>query len=443
VRCTRPGATPPPNPKGKSINTSELAQKCSIAIASTVAAWVNGRIRLPTTARGRVDFVPARRHRLAQRRKAVGLSQEALAEVVGVDRSTIVRWERADTEPQPWHRPRLARALKVSVEELAALLADVGEAPTPPNERLAYVLQHPGSVDLVAVAYLRERLARLDEQYDHTPSTLLLADAGQLYGQTVFLREHAGHLVRRELLAAEVEAATLMGQLVWDASLRRDHHTANYFFDQAIAAAARQRDAAGRALAELRKAYVALYGIGAPHDGLALAHRAAVAAGDSSRVIAGLAMLHVGEAYAMLGDGRACDEALGTAQEHFGRVAPDDPAGLLFSPSDHGRLSGSCFLFLGRPDKAEPVLEATRQMLKDQKKSTAIVLGNLALAGIRQRNVDAAVVRLHEAIDVVECNRGGGGLNIVLTAARELKPWRDEPLVQDVNDRLLGLMTAA
>jgi hypothetical protein len=105
------------------------------------------------------------------------------------------------------------------------------------------LIKHPGSVDLVAVAYLREQLQRLDERYEHTPSTLLLAEAGQLYGQTVFLREHAGSLVRRELLAAEVESATLMGQLVWDASQRRDHATANHFLDQAVAAALQRHDA--------------------------------------------------------------------------------------------------------------------------------------------------------------------------------------------------------
>jgi len=43
----------------------------------------------------------------------------------------------------------------------------------------------------------------------------------------------------------------------------------------------------------------------------------------------------------------------------------------------------------------------------------------------------------------VEVSRGGGGLNIVFTAARELNPWRNERVVQEVNDRLLGLMTAA
>lgn len=387
--------------------------------------------------------MPRRRHRLAQRRRAVGLSQEQLAEAIGVDRSTVVRWERADTEPQPWHRPNLARTLKVSIEELAALLTDVGEMPAPPDKRLAYVLKHPSSVDLVAVAYLRDRLHRLDEQYDHLPSTLLLAEAGPLYGQTAFLREHASNRVRRELLAAEVEAATLMGQLVWDVSQRRDHRTANHFFEQAIAAARESRDAPGEAHAELRRSYVALYGVGNPQVGLALAQRAAVAAEPSSHVIAGLAMLHAGEAKAMLGDAKSCDEALGAAETHFDQILPDDPASALFCPSQHGRLAGSCFLFLGKPEKAEPILDATRRTLKDRKKSTAIVLGNLALAGIRQRNIDAAVIRLHEAIDLVEQNRGGGGLNIVFTAARELRPWRNEQVVQEVNDRLLGLMTAA
>ncbi|GIH04349.1 hypothetical protein Rhe02_24160 [Rhizocola hellebori] len=52
----------------------------------------------------------------------MGLSQEALAEQLGVDRTTVIRWERGQSEPQPWQRPNLAMALKVSVEELAVLL---------------------------------------------------------------------------------------------------------------------------------------------------------------------------------------------------------------------------------------------------------------------------------------------------------------------------------
>jgi tetratricopeptide (TPR) repeat protein/transcriptional regulator with XRE-family HTH domain len=64
----------------------------------------------------------AKRQRLAQRRKAAGLSQEALAGVLEVERSTVVRWESGETEPLPWIRPKLARALRVSAEQLDGLL---------------------------------------------------------------------------------------------------------------------------------------------------------------------------------------------------------------------------------------------------------------------------------------------------------------------------------
>ncbi|MBB5935425.1 helix-turn-helix transcriptional regulator [Streptomyces zagrosensis] len=60
----------------------------------------------------------AKRMRLAQRRKSAGYSQEKLAERLGIERSTVVRWETAESEPQPWVRPKLAAALKVTLDEL-------------------------------------------------------------------------------------------------------------------------------------------------------------------------------------------------------------------------------------------------------------------------------------------------------------------------------------
>ncbi|MBI3688708.1 MAG: AAA family ATPase [Actinobacteria bacterium] len=66
----------------------------------------------------------ARRRGLAQRRRAVGFSQEHIAEHLGVDRSTVARWECGETLPQPYLRPKLAAALRLSSEELATLLAE-------------------------------------------------------------------------------------------------------------------------------------------------------------------------------------------------------------------------------------------------------------------------------------------------------------------------------
>lgn len=84
-----------------------------------------------------------RRTQLIERRKTLGLSQESLAETIGAETSTVARWERGETTPQPWHRPRLAEALKIAVEDVGGLLEN--EAPErPADERLRFVVQHPG-----------------------------------------------------------------------------------------------------------------------------------------------------------------------------------------------------------------------------------------------------------------------------------------------------------
>jgi transcriptional regulator with XRE-family HTH domain len=67
------------------------------------------------------------RQRLVSTRKAAGFSQERLAEVVGVERSTVQRWEHVETCPQPWVRPELARALGISGQELSELLDEPAE----------------------------------------------------------------------------------------------------------------------------------------------------------------------------------------------------------------------------------------------------------------------------------------------------------------------------
>jgi len=82
-----------------------------------------------------------RRRRLAERRKAAGFTQESLADVVGVNRSTVVRWERAASDPQPWHRPRLAAALALSVDGLAQLLGCTPEPEVLPGDGVVEVIR--------------------------------------------------------------------------------------------------------------------------------------------------------------------------------------------------------------------------------------------------------------------------------------------------------------
>ncbi|WP_407561235.1 helix-turn-helix transcriptional regulator [Streptomyces sp. 184] len=384
-----------------------------------------------------------KRVRLAQRRKACGFTQESFAEHLGVERSTVGRWESTDTEPQPWLRPRMARALNLADQDLQAMLDDVTVVPRQPSERMAFVLQNPTSADLVAVASLHEQVRQLDESYDTASSTSLMGAAGQVHGQVKVLRQHAANArVRRALYEVEADAAILMSQLVWDVSQRRDHQAPLRYLDEAVAAARHGRDTTTEAYAVLRKSFLALYGEKDPLRGGQLADQAATIAQFTSPSLTGLALLHVAEAHAMAGRLTACEAALKTADAQFHKVGEDDVAAPYYTVNEYNRLAGSCYLFLGLPARAEPILRTTATALGAKKKSQAITLGNLTLALIRQGKLDEAVVTMHRTIDAVELTRGGGGLNVAFSAGRELRPWRHESWAQELNDRLLALMAA-
>lgn len=371
----------------------------------------------------------------------LGFSQEQLAHRIGVERSTVVRWESGEREPRPWQRPKLAAILELSLDELDEILTAQASA-KPEAERLDFAMRNPAAVDLVTAAHLAQRVQQLNAEYDAAPSASLLADAGHCHSQITLFRGFAPYgRVRRELCVSAAESATLMGQLVWDASQRRDHAVSVQYFDQAISAAREVGDRILEAHAQLRKGFVALYGVKAPKEGLRLCNETAIVGRTASNVLSGLGFLHVGEAYAMLGERRACERALGSAEESFARVTDGDEALHMFSPTQLDRMAGSCYLFLGMYDKAEQILERSARSLVRWKKSQSIVLGNLALTYIRQGKSEEACGTLHEAIDLIQETRGGGGLNIAFTAGRELSPWRHEPWAQEIYDRLFALMT--
>jgi DNA-binding XRE family transcriptional regulator len=116
------------------------------------------------------------RDRLAARRRAVGMTQEDLAALLEVDRSTVVRWERGTTRPVPWLWPRLARALKVPPGQLAELLA----GPAPGRRGMEVPRQLPAAVvDFTGRAAELAALTRiLGEACGDSPGAVVICAIG-------------------------------------------------------------------------------------------------------------------------------------------------------------------------------------------------------------------------------------------------------------------------
>jgi len=65
---------------------------------------------------------------IEKRRSELGISQRRLAEMIGVERYTISKWERGHRRPDPQVISRLYLALGLDAEEIASLyLREEGE----------------------------------------------------------------------------------------------------------------------------------------------------------------------------------------------------------------------------------------------------------------------------------------------------------------------------
>ena len=170
-------------------------------------------------------------------RTALRMTIEGFAEHLGVAVRTVAKWEAQGPKivPTPGIQETLDTALERADAAQQSRFQLLLEESSVPDERVNHALEHPAGVDLVTVARLRQRVQDLDARYDRSPSISLLVETGQCLGQVAFLSARATTgVVRRELHAAEAECANLMGQLVWDASQRRDDVTPCAYFDQAI-----------------------------------------------------------------------------------------------------------------------------------------------------------------------------------------------------------------
>ncbi|MCT9087924.1 helix-turn-helix domain-containing protein [Streptomyces sp. ASQP_92] len=392
---------------------------------------------------------------LVRRWKALGYSQERLAQALGVDTTTIGRWGRGQAEPQAYLRPKLAARLHVTLAELDELLRPEASEPVNPpaahRVRRVFVGQAPSDDDLgtgdlddmIRREFLRlltvtGTLAALPvtdeavpvDQYAVVPAlhdvatyTAVNSHLWQIFALAKTKRSalpmvhaHARGIAdsftaaqtnreRRQLCAVVGDLFQLAGEI---------HFDSNNYTDAAqcyTLAASAGREAGNpdlSACALTRHAFVSIYD-GRPRAAASLLTAAAETAKRGDRQLATRHWVAAvqAEVFAGLGDLNGCKAALDRAEEVHALSGQAQNGGWLrFDGTRLAEERGTCYVRLGRLDLAELALaDALGQPLSARRRGSVLV--DLAALGMQRRDVDQLVGYASQALDLAAQTESG------------------------------------
>lgn len=425
----------------------------------------------------------ARRPRLAGRRKALGYSQEFLADKLGVDRTTVGRWERGETEPFPYLRRKLCQVLQVPPAELDTLLTPEpgSQAPTagPGTEPAAAGRSFPAAEPTEATddMYRHELLRLLNiagviasvpaaaDSGEHPPSShprtpADLAEHAELNAQLwqVFalatakrnvyplvheqlnvliseMRQDPPGTVHRQLSVLTCDLFQLAGEIFFGGN---QYTHAAHCYALAATVGREARSYYRWACALTRQAFVNIYDRQYAQAADVLGAVAQVARnGDNELSTRQWVAAVRAQAHAGLGDLRACQQALDDADRVTSLSGTASPGGWL--RFDHTRLAeerGTCYLALGQARLAQDTLDSAVGGTVSLRRRGSIQV-DLAMLSIQHKDTDQVLHYTGNAIDIAEQTRSAGYLGRKLKALQpHIQPLVADPRISDLNDRI-------
>jgi transcriptional regulator with XRE-family HTH domain len=423
------------------------------------------------------------RERLAARRKVVGLSQEDLGEVLGVHPQTVAAWEQGRATPRPWYRTLLAEALRVEMEELEHLLATETSVGTPRGApvmsmatewdrtsaaRLAdatageerslvgvdaavrlvhewLVVEPPQSVEMGAgrrvgarlAAATAERVDRLRHLDDYLAGADLEAAVGRELVVTSAVVRDASYSdqVGTQLLGSLGDLCQLAGWVAVDAGCdRRACHL--YAIGLSAAHAAGDAPLAGQLVSSL--AYL-LASQSRSADAVLLAESAlAGSRSEATATTRALFLERVAWAHARMGARGATERALGGVEEAFGRRTPSDdpPWTYWLTPEEIDVMAGRCYVELGLPLRAIPILERSVAAYDEERpREAALYMSWLAEAHLQSGDVEQAAAQAGHVLDLTHRTASARTVARVRHLCSVLRPHRGVPEVSEFLER--------
>lgn len=380
---------------------------------------------------------------LVRARKAVGLTQEEAAYRLGVDRSTIGRWESGETEPLPWLRPKLAKLLGVTLARLDELLlavevevevdpstAEGGDGLDPDEQRhlAAAFADARRYLDHSVVTYFQRQLDTCEnDDGAYGPTKTLPVVLGVLGAIEQSVRE-----VRLDvlppLLSVGARGAEFAGWLF------RDLHNperAAWWYSRGTEWAQEAGDTAIQGYIMLGKSQMA-YDERDARRVLTLAQAAQYGPYQLPRHIRAAVTQLEARGLAMVGESMSTIERkLDDARLLLAGVTPDDdPDDYLSSYCNEGILTlrnASCYIEAGKPRRAaslyQQVLSTDVLSHRDRGYFLARLAFSLALAGEPD---DAATAGL-EAAQIATATLSQRTKRELMRSLVTLKPWHSRP----------------
>ncbi len=411
-----------------------------------------------------------KRHRLVSTRKAAGFSQERLAEAVGVERSTVMRWERGETCPQPWARPKLARALGISDQALSELLDDPAEpesAPSTPGSILGEVaslyrrdflkhsvvfpalgfdeLRHLGAafddarhyLDIEVVGYFKKQLKNCAANDGaHGPAQALPLVLGIVAAIEIHAREVKAN-VRRELLTVGAQAAEFVGWLYRDA---RQPRLSAHWRDRATEWAQEAGDWPMQGYILLKKSQAAWD----ERDGLRML-TLAQAARDGPWPLPPLVQAEIAQqearGLAMTGESSAAvDAKLNEAWDVFTAAeATMNKFGCHYDRALLTMQTAICYCEAGRPGQAAQLYREHLDAEQISRRDRGYFLSLMASALAHAAEPDNAASAGHEALTVAVETHSLRTIHELKRVCVLLAPWRSQPAVHELREAVFAL----
>ena len=427
----------------------------------------------------------ARRPRLAGRRKALGYTQEFLAGQLGVDRTTVGRWERGETDPFPYLRRKLCQVLKVPPGELDILLNPEPERCVPPARPGPDAAGHEHSrinpleptddmhrrelLRLLSIAGVLVSVpagapgefsspGRARTLADLDPHARLNEHLWQVFALAASKRQvyplvhaHLGTLitemkssppgaVHRQLCVLACDLFQLAGEIFFDGN---EYGNAAHCYALAASAGREARSYDRWACALTRQSFVHIYDRQYAQAAAVLDAAGRVSRnGDSQLSTRQWVAAVQAQALAGLGDLSGCQQNLDAAGHVLGLSGTASPGGWLrFDGTRLGEERGTCYLTLGQADLAAGELDNALASTVSLRRRGSIH-ADLAMTGVQNRDTTQILDHATDAIGIAEQTHSVGYLGRKLATLQErIHPLLADRRMTELNDRIDRLLT--